>query len=216
MYIPRHFAAPDQAAVHDLLTRAGTLDLVTAGPDGLAATTLPFVFDPRRGDHGALVAHVARNNDQWRAEGAEALAIVRGPEAYVSPSWYATKREHGRVVPTWNYVTVHVHGRLHAHHDPAWIQDAVRRLTDKHEADRPEPWRVDDAPDTFLAGQVRAIVGVEVVVSRIEAKWKLSQNRPSRDVAGVIEGLRAEGARESEVAEAMEAVWDREEGARPR
>ena len=152
MYIPAHFAA-GEAAVRELLARHGAADLITLTGDGLLATMLPFAYEPSAGDHGALYGHVARNNDQWRkpAQG-ESLAIVRGPDAYVSPSWYAAKAEHGRVVPTWNYVTAHVYGQLIVHDDPAWVEDVVRRLTAKHEAARrqspgqsPE-WSVDDAP----------------------------------------------------------------------
>jgi len=137
---------------------------------------------------------VARNNDQWRQQVlGEALVIVRGPGAYVSPSWYASKAEHGRVVPTWNYVTAHVYGRLIMHDDPDWVGALVRRLTDRHEADNPLRWSVDDAPASFVAGQLRAIVGVELVISRVEAKAKLSQNRPAADIDGVITGLEARG-----------------------
>jgi transcriptional regulator len=155
---------------------------------------LPFVHEPDAGEHGALLGHVARNNPQWReaAEG-EALVIVRGPDAYVSPSWYASKAEHGRVVPTWNYVTAHVYGRLLVHDDSAWVEALVRRLTEQREASLPHPWSVDDAPPAFVAGQLRAIVGVELRITRIEAKAKLSQNRPAADVEGVIAGLAARG-----------------------
>jgi transcriptional regulator len=119
--------------------------------------------------------------------------IVRGPDAYVSPSWYATKAEHGRVVPTWNYLTAHVYGELVVHDDPAWVEGVVRRLTAKHEAASAHPWSVDDAPPPFVAGQLRAIVGIELVITRIEAKAKLSQNRSAADVDGVVAGLRARG-----------------------
>jgi transcriptional regulator len=193
MYIPAHFAA-DDALVTELLTHHGAADLVTATSQGLLATMLPFVYDPAVGEHGALLGHVARNNDHWKIPpiGA-AMVIVRGADAYVSPSWYQSKAEHGRVVPTWNYITAHVYGQLVVHDDPAWVEGLVRRLTAKHEAERQHPWSVDDPPPRFVAGQVRAIVGVEVVISRIEAKAKLSQNRPQADIDGVIEGLRAEG-----------------------
>lgn len=190
MYVPAHFA-PDDDAVDHLLRHHGAADLVTSTPDGLVVTMLPFVHDRER---GALLGHLARNNDHWRLPVlGEALVIVRGPDSYVSPSWYASKAEHGRVVPTWNYVTAHVHGTLTVHDDPEWVADLVRRLTDLHEADRPEPWSVDDAPAAFVAGQLRAIVGVEVTITRVEAKFKLSQNRPERDVDGVVAGLRAAG-----------------------
>ena len=209
MYVPQHFEPPDEAAVRDLLRRHGAADLVTSTADGLVATLLPFVYDEPAdddsGDLGRLLGHVARNNDQWKRPAlGEALVIVRGPDAYVSPSWYPTKREHGRVVPTWNYVTAHVHGRLVVHDDVAWVEALVRRLTAKHEGGRAEPWAVDDAPAKFLAGQLRAIVGIEVEITRVEAKWKLSQNRPEADRAGVLVGLDAEpSAAAHDVAAAM-------------
>lgn len=193
MYVPTHFAA-DPQTVRDLLLNQGASDLVTATSDGLVATLLPFVYDPSVGALGTLLGHVARNNDQWRLPSlGQALVIVRGPDAYVSPSWYATKAEHGRVVPTWNYVTAHVYGDLVVHDDPAWVESLVRRLTDRHEARSSRPWSVDDAPSEYVAGQLRAIVGVEVVISRIEAKVKLSQNRSAADMDGVVAGLVARG-----------------------
>ncbi|HEV7897131.1 MAG TPA: FMN-binding negative transcriptional regulator [Planosporangium sp.] len=204
MYVPAHFAAGDEA-VRDLLANHGAADLVTATPQGLLATLLPFVYDAGVGEHGALLGHVARNNDQWRQPVlGEALVIVRGPDAYVSPSWYATKSEHGRVVPTWNYVTAHVYGRLVIHDDPGWLDSLVRRLTDRHEAASARPWSVDDAPPTFVAGQLRAIVGVELAISRVEAKLKLSQNRSRADIDGVVEGLQARG--DTATAAAMRAA----------
>jgi transcriptional regulator len=193
MYVPAHFAA-DEAVVRDLLTRHGAADLVTVTPQGLLATLLPFVYAPGVGEHGALLGHLARNNEQWRQEVlGEALVIVRGPDAYVSPSWYPAKSEHGRVVPTWNYLTAHVYGRLVVHDDPGWVERLVRRLTDKHEAGSASPWSVDDAPAGFVAGQLLAVVGVELVISRVEAKAKLSQNRPAADIDGVIAGLEGRG-----------------------
>jgi len=193
VYVPKHFAVPDDD-VGQLLHSHGAADLITATADGMVATFLPFLFDPAAGEHGALLGHVARNNDQWRLlPVGEVLVIVRGPDAYVTPSWYAAKAEHGRVVPTWNYVTAHVSGRLVVHDDPAWVEALVRRLTAKHESDRTEPWSIDDAPERFIAGQLRAIVGVEVLISRIEAKAKLSQNRSAADIDGVIEGLARQG-----------------------
>jgi transcriptional regulator len=199
MYIPAHFAASD-ATTRELLARHGAADLVTLTADGLLATMLPFAYEPAAGPHGALYGHVARNNDQWRQPAlGESLAIVRGPDAYVSPSWYPTKAEHGRVVPTWNYVTAHVYGQLVVHDDPEWVEDVVRRLTAKHEAARltspgqSPAWSVDDAPRPFIEGQLRAIVGLELQITRIEAKAKLSQNRPAADVAGVVAGLSARG-----------------------
>ena len=190
MYVPTHFAADDQD-VQQLLAHHGAADLVTQGPDGLEATLLPFVHDA---DRRTLSGHFARNNDHWRrADGQRCLVIVRGPDSYVSPSWYASTAEHGRVVPTWNYMTAHVHGTVTVHDDVDWLDDLVRRLTRLHEAGRPAPWAVDDAPERFVRGQLRAIVGVEVRIDRIEAKVKLSQNRPAADVDGVVRGLRSVG-----------------------
>lgn len=209
MYIPAHFGPPNGDAVRALLIEHGAADLITVTEQGLLATLLPFVFAPPEsadpdlpdpvssgsaGRFGRLLGHVARNNDQWRlpARG-ESLVIVRGEDAYVSPSWYAAKAEHGRVVPTWNYVTAHVYGELVIHDDPAWVEAMVRRLTAKHEAGRAAPWSVDDAPPPYIHGQLRAIVGVELLITRIEAKFKLNQNRSAADVAGVVAGLTIDG-----------------------
>jgi len=206
MYVPAHFR-PDDADVLALLRSGRAANLITATADGLLATMLPLVWDgpddrPGLGQWGALLGHVARNNAQWKTPAiGEALVIVAGPDAYVSPAWYATKREHGRVVPTWNYITVHAHGRLVIHDDPDWVEANVRRLADHHEATRPEPWSVNDAPVPYIEGQLRAIVGVEVIVERAIGKWKLSQNRSVADIAGVINGLESIG--ESEVSEQM-------------
>ncbi|MDX6660382.1 MAG: transcriptional regulator [Solirubrobacteraceae bacterium] len=201
MYVPAHFAA-DDAVVRDLLANHGAAELVTATATGLQATFLPFLYDPSVGERGALLGHLARNNDHWRSDPVgEAMVIVRGPDAYVSPGWYPSKAEHGRVVPTWNYVTAHVHGRLVVHDDAGFVEDVVRRLTAKHEADHEQPWSPDDSPPAFFAGQLKAIVGVELVISRIEAKVKMSQNRPPADVEGVIAGLTARG--ETAVADAV-------------
>jgi transcriptional regulator len=196
-----------------LLRNHGAADLVTLTEQGLVATMLPFIYvppaqadtgdsaagEPRAaGQYGALHGHLARNNDQWKLGAVgEALAIVRGPDAYISPGWYSSKAEHGRVVPTWNYVTAHVYGRLVVHDDPVWTEHLVRRLTTKHEAYRERPWSVDDAPRPFIEGQLRAIVGIELEITRIEAKAKLSQNRPPADIDGVIAGLRERGDKAS-------------------
>jgi transcriptional regulator len=193
MYVPEHFAMDDEA-VQDLLVRHGAGDLVTATQQGLVSTLLPFVYDPRPGTPGSLLGHVARNNEHWRLPPiGEALVILRGPDAYITPNWYASKAEHGRVVPTWNYVTAHVYGELVIHDDVDWLEALVRRLTQKHEAGQARPWTVDDPPPTFVAGQLRAIVGLELRISRVEAKAKLSQNRPATDIDGVIAGARDRG-----------------------
>ncbi|MDD1475883.1 FMN-binding negative transcriptional regulator [Arthrobacter sp. H16F315] len=193
MYVPSHFSA-DRLAIKELLSNPGAANLVTSTESGLLATLLPFVYDPEAGEHGALLGHVARNNDQWLQPAlGESLVIIQRADAYISPSWYPSKAEHGRVVPTWNYTTAHVYGRLVIHDDPAWVEDLVRRLTALHEAASADPWSVDDAPARFIAGQLRAIVGVELVITRVEAKRKLSQNRSTDDIGGVITGLRARG-----------------------
>lgn len=197
MYVPEYFK-PDEASVRELLHRHGAVELITSTPAGLRATMLPMVYvePPDGGDagtHGLLLGHVARKNDHWQQQVlGEAMAIVRGPDAYITPSWYATKREHGRVVPTWNYITAHVYGELLIHDDPIFVEQNVRALVSKHESGRDPKWEVDDAPPVYITGQLRAIVGVELRISRIEAKFKLSQNRSDEDVAGVVEGLSTE------------------------
>jgi transcriptional regulator len=212
MYVPAHFA-PSPEDVAALLRRPGAVDLITVTGDGPLATMLPMVWDEPGsrsglGDHGALLGHVARNNPQWKAPTiGPSMAIVRGPDAYVSPGWYATKREHGRVVPTWNYVTIHAYGRLVIHDDAAFCEANVRRLSDLHEASRGQPWAVDDAPAAYIEGQLRAIVGVELLIDRLEAKTKLSQNRSAADREGVIDGLEADGERA--VSAAMRVLRDR-------
>ena len=200
MYVPAHFAA-NSDAVQELLARPGASNLVTMTSKGMLATLVPFLYDPSVGEHGALLGHLARNNAQWSEPATgESLVIVQGPDAYITPSWYASKAEHGRVVPTWNYSTAHVYGDLIVHDDPAWVGGLVRRLTDLHEAAFPEPWAVDDAPERFIAGQLRAIVGIELRITRVEAKLKLSQNRPEADVEGVIAGLDGRGDHSSAAA----------------
>jgi transcriptional regulator len=193
MYTPAHFEAP-ASALEELLRNSGAANLVTSSQQGLLATLLPFVYDPTVGKQGALQSHMARNNTQWSSPVAgEAMMIVQGADAYISPSWYASKAEHGRVVPTWNYSVAHVYGQLIVHDDVEWLSRHVRQLSDQHEAAMPRPWTVDEAPEKFIAGQLRPIVGVELVITRVEAKTKLSQNRSAADVEGVIAGLRARG-----------------------
>ncbi len=164
--MPAHFK-PDDDEVRELLRNVGAADLITSTADGLLATMLPLIWiEPKAGTDGwgVLHGHVARNNRQWKVPAVgDAMAIIRGPNAYISPAWYATKREHGRVVPTWNYITAHVHGRLVIHDDPAWVEVNVRALSDRHEAAREQPWSVDDAPVPYIEGQLKAIVGVELV-----------------------------------------------------
>ena len=194
MYLPKHFKA-DERQTRELLDGIHAADLITATDSGLFATFLPLIHDRGSGDFGSLLGHVARKNDHWRLMPVgESMVIVHGPEAYISPGWYQSKREHGQVVPTWNYLTAHIHGELIVHDDPTWLESLVRRLTDRHEAVRAEPWSVDDAPRDYIENQLRAIVGVELRITRIEAKAKLGQNRSSDDIDGVIDGLRAGGS----------------------
>jgi transcriptional regulator len=193
LYTPAQFAVDDESAAA-FLAEIRAADLVTVTEDGLVATFLPMLFDPSVGEHGALRGHVARKNDQWKRQPiGEVLVIAHGDDAYITPSWYPSKAEHGRVVPTWNYTTAHVFGRLVIHDDPAWVDTNVRGLTERHEAARASSWSVDDAPPAFHAGQLRAIVGIEVVISRVEAKFKMSQNRNDADIDGVVAGLAADG-----------------------
>ena len=193
MYLPKHFQAT-QRETDELLAGIRAADLVTATEDGLFATFLPLLHDRAPGGFGRLLGHVARKNEHWRlAPVGDSLVIAHGPDAYISPGWYATKREHGRVVPTWNYLTAHIHARLVIHDDPAWLEQVVRRLTDRHEAERLQPWSVDDAPRDYVDAQLQAIVGVELQITRVQAKAKLGLNRPSADVDGVIAGLQAGG-----------------------
>ncbi len=207
MYVPRFNALDDAAAIRAMVTGIGSAELVTVGEDGYPlATRLPVVWDGDR-----LVFHIARANPHWRSvpveESVAALAVVTDAEAYVSPGWYATKAEHGRVVPTWNYSAVQITGRLRRVEDPAWLREAVTMLTDQHEAARAERWAVTDAPATYVDKQLRAIVGLELAIERVEGKAKLSQNRSEEDRAGVVRGLRAEGAaRESVMADQMERL----------
>jgi transcriptional regulator len=209
MYVPRFNALEDAEGLHALVATVGTAQLVTVGADGYPLVTLlPVIWDSRpEGDR--LVFHMARANEHWRAiePGSPAVAVVTGPEAYVSPAWYASKAEHGRVVPTWNYSAVEFRGRVEVHEDPAWLREAVTRLTDLHEQRRAQPWAVTDAPETYVEKQLRAIVGVELGIESVAGKAKLSQNRSPQDRDGVIAGLRHEGSgREADVANAMEGL----------
>ncbi|GAA3528294.1 FMN-binding negative transcriptional regulator [Aeromicrobium panaciterrae] len=193
MYIP-HFNVMADADVHDFVAAMGSAEIVTVGADGVPlATLLPILWSD---DGGTVIAHMARANPHWRAiaPGQPCLAIVAGPQAYISPSWYAAKAEHGRVVPTWNYSSVHLTGTATVHDDPAWVRDAVTRLTDRHEQRRDEPWAVTDAPETYVGKNLKAIVGIELTVTTVEAKAKLSQNRSAEDQAGVAAGLLEDGA----------------------
>lgn len=190
MYIPRPFTVPDDEA-RDLLREITVGQLVTATERGPLATLMPWVVDL---DDNVLVGHMARPNVQWRTPWhGQALVMAQGPHGYVSPSWYATKADSGRVVPTWDYLVVQVQGQLVVHDDRVWVEAAVRRLTDRFEGQRPEPWSVDDAPVDYIDGQLRGIVGIEVRIERVEAAVKMSQNKSDADSAGVVAGFVADG-----------------------
>jgi transcriptional regulator len=192
MYVPPSFRDDDLASLHATMRAARLCSLVTATAEGLVATPVPLLLEATEGEHGALYGHIARANPQWRsAPVGEALAIFMGPDAYVSPSWYATKPATGKVVPTWNYVAVHAYGRIEFFEDAARLLDVVTRLTDLHEGPRAEPWAVTDAPPDFIQAQLRGIVGLRMQIARIEGKRKMSQNRSAEDRAGVAAGLAA-------------------------
>lgn len=192
MYLPPHFEQHDPAALHALMRGHPLAALVSSGPDGLTADHLPLEFDPTAGEHGTLFGHVARANPLWRvAAGTPVLALFSGPQAYVSPSWYPGKASTHKVVPTWNYAVVHAHGVLEAVDDAPWLRTLVGRLTDHHEAARPAPWSVDDAPADYVQQMLRAIVGIRIPVARLVGKWKVSQNRSAADRLGVAAGLMA-------------------------
>jgi transcriptional regulator len=189
MYIPPKFALSD-ADTRAALARGGFAHLVTHTAGDLHVTPLPLLYDA---DRHSLIGHVARANPHWKATGDTSdtsVAIFAGPHAYISPGWYATKQEAGKVVPTWNYEVLVVHGTLHAHDDPEWLSDLVTKLTEEHEQNRAEPWRVTDAPEAFVRGQLKAIVGIELAITTVEGKTKMSQNQPERNREGVVAGLR--------------------------
>jgi len=195
MYLPPHFREDRVDVLHRFIELHNFATLVTMGPDGLIANHIPLVLEPEPGPLGTLRGHVSKANPQWRDSlpDISALAIFQGPSAYVTPSWYPSRQETGRVVPTYNYVVVHAHGPLRTFDDPALLEQHVRTLTDLHEAVFPEPWKVDDAPADFLQAMLKSIVGIEIPIERLEGKWKVNQNRLPADRAGAEAGLRASG-----------------------
>lgn len=192
MYTPPAFRQDDQAALADFMQAHPFATLVIAGDDGLEATHAPLLVDTAADGSLLLTGHLARPNP-LAAAGAQALAIFHGPHGYVSPSWYPSKAEAGKAVPTWNYVAVHAEGVLERIDDPAELRAIVARLSDRFEAGRPEPWSVADAPAEYIEAMLRAIIGFRLRVSKLTGKWKLSQNRSAEDRAGVIDGLRRDG-----------------------
>jgi transcriptional regulator len=208
MYQPAHgrFAVDDAVALLAELAAGFPATLVSHGPNGLRTSILPMLFYPGEGRTGVLRGHLARGNPHWREleRDGQAVAIFNGPEAYITPAWYEEKRLTGKVVPTWNYTTAVAHGSVTVRHETEWLTAHVRRLVERHEHSRPEPWSIDDAPEGYIATQARAIVGLELPIERIDAKRKLSQNRSGEDVRGVVEGLAAGTPLERRVAEDME------------
>src|SRR5574341_702304 len=191
MYVPAHFEETRSEILHQLIRDQSLAALVTLGPAGLNANHIPFELDPGPAPLGTLRGHVARGNPVWRdySRDVEALAVFQGPQAYISPSWYPTKRETGKVVPTYNYIVVHAYGPMRIIEDRAWLRGLVERLTNRYEAGREEPWKVTDAPAEFVEQMLGGIVGIEIPLTRLIGKWKVSQNRPPADREGVVKGL---------------------------
>jgi transcriptional regulator len=217
MYQPAHFVEQDADTLLALMTAAPLATLIRGGAE-LAADVLPLEVQ-RSGDGWRVAGHVARANPLWReADGQPVLALFQGPQGYVSPNWYPSKFQHGKAVPTWNYTMVQVHGTLRAVDDPEWLRAFVTRLTQRHEAGRPVPWRVEDAPADYLDATLRAIVGIEIEVTRVEGKFKLSQNRSAEDRTGVVLGLGSDATLQRQpeadaLAQAMQAAEERRRNA---
>lgn len=192
MYTPSYFKDEDIASLHRQIDGTRLATLVTFDESGLQASHVPLLLNPNEGPNGTLYGHLAKANPQWKTLGARgALVIFQGPDAYISPSFYAAKAEHGKVVPTWNYLAVHVYGRAQVFTDPQRLLRVVSDLTDKHEARRPAPWAVSDAPDDFIQKMLNGIVGFAIPIERLEGKRKLNQNRSAEDITGVSKGLAA-------------------------
>ena len=191
IYLPPHFEQTDPQQVADLIAAFPLATIVTSSAGELVANHIPMQFSKHPGESGSLQGHIARNNDLWRQDvtGSESLAIFQSPDAYISPNWYPGKQEHHRVVPTWNYAVVHVYGKLIFHDDEKWLRGVIGKLTKSSEAPQPQPWYMGEAPRDFLSEQLGMIVGVELRIERIIAKWKMSQNRTAIDRSGVIAAL---------------------------
>lgn len=192
MYLPAHFEEDRTEVLHQLIRDHPFGMLVTLGQGGLNANHIPFELDPAAGPFGTLRAHVARANPVWRDFNAEldVLAVLQGAQSYISPSWYPGKQENGKVVPTWNYIVVHAYGPMRVVEDPGWLRGLVHRLTERHEAGKAQPWKVADAPAEYIEKMLSAIVGIEIPITKLTGKWKLSQNRSEADRDGVRHGLR--------------------------
>ena len=204
MYNPPAFRIPGLAETHQAMRDARSATLVTATDEGLLGTKVPILLNAEEGQNGTLYAHIARANEQWKlVPRCEAMAIFSGPQAYITPSWYATKVETHKVVPTWNYVAIHAYGRVEFFDDADRLLDVVARLTDLHEKPRSERWAVSDAPVEFIQSQLKGIIGVRMPITRIDGKRKMSQNRNAADRAGVAAGLSTSGQREDQAVASM-------------
>jgi transcriptional regulator len=192
MYIPAHFEETNIEILHKLMREFPLATLVTLSSDGLNANHIPLELDAEPAPYGTLRGHVARANPVWRDfnSDVEAMVIFQGANSYITPSWYATKKETGKVVPTWNYAVVHAYGALKIIEDKVWLRNLVERLTDHHEAAKENPWKVSDAPENYIEPLLNAIVGIEITITKISGKWKASQNQPHTNRVGVIDGLR--------------------------
>ncbi|MFB4367592.1 MULTISPECIES: FMN-binding negative transcriptional regulator [unclassified Pseudomonas] len=193
MYTPPAFRQNDLATLHREIQACRLATLISHGENGLQASHLPLLLRPEQGEYGTLYGHLARANPHARllAEGGEALVVFSSADAYVSPSWYPAKAEHGKVVPTWNYIAVHAYGCAEVFDDAERLLSLLGELTDRHEQPRPQPWTIDDAPRDYIAGMLRAIVGFALPIERLEGKWKLGQNRSEADQNGMRDGLAA-------------------------
>jgi transcriptional regulator len=195
MYVPAHFNEDRTAVLHDLIRAGGLATIVSMTNDGIIASHAPLMLDPDPAPYGTLIGHLAKANPHARLASAtvQTLVIFHGPDGYVTPSYYAAKKEHGKVVPTWNYTAIHAYGTLEVFDDPARLLAVVTRLTNQYETSRAAPWAVSDAPDDFVQGMLRGIVGISLPIARLEGKVKMSQNRPPADQTGVIDGLKLDG-----------------------
>jgi transcriptional regulator len=209
MYVPPHFKEDRVEILHDAIRRAGAATLVSMTPEGLFASHAPLLIDPDPAPFGTLIGHLAKANPHRRLldPKVETLVIFQGPGGYITPSYYEAKKEHGKVVPTWNYTAIHAYGVLETFDDRDRLLSVVSRLTDMHEAPRATPWAVSDAPEDFVQGMLKGIYGLSLRITRLEGKMKMSQNRPATDHQGIIDGLRSDG--QADLADAVAEITGR-------